>query len=153
MLQADSLKVAPELLKFVAGVATGWFLHVAKEWHFRKGLRDALYEELADNYSAIRFNVKKSDFQWLRANLNHELAFHAYHKASGNPEAFYRISEHGWFERCFKELEKCKSLSADDHGLFEQLKTVLGTIESIAPPADTELFRSKLPIHYANEIK
>jgi hypothetical protein len=114
MLMAGLLNVAGEIAKYAAGAVGGWFLHSAEEWQFRRGLRRALYQELANNYEAIRVSVDKLDFEWLRANLRYELAFHAYNKASGSPEAFYRIIEHGCLERCFKELEKCKSLPADD---------------------------------------
>jgi hypothetical protein len=66
---------------------------------------------------------------------------------------FYRIPEQGWLERCFKELEKCTALPQDDSELIVQLKRGSGTIESIAPPADAELFRSMLPSHHAANIK
>lgn len=86
----------------------------------RKELRNALYQELANNYAALRHNCGgNADFDWLRDNLRHELSFHAHKKAAGNPEAFYRIPEHGWLERSSKELEKCTKLPSDDKELVK----------------------------------
>jgi hypothetical protein len=151
----DAWSVVGDIVKVAGGALAGWFLHAVKERYERRELRHALYRELADNYSGIRYNCveERFDFDWLRKNLRDQLSFHAYKKASGNPEAFYCITEHGWFERCFKELEKCAALSDDDKELMEQLQRGAATIEGIAPPADTDLFRSMLPRQYAANIK
>jgi hypothetical protein len=151
----DVWSVAFDVLKVVAGGAVGWFLHIGKERLDRKRLRYAMYRELANNYAALLYNSAQGrcDFDWLRNNFTHELAFHAYKKAAGNPEAFYRIPEHGWLERSFKELQKCTTLPPDDKDLIGQLTLACGTIEGIAPPADAKMFRSMLPNQYAAHIK
>jgi hypothetical protein len=102
---ADPWSVASDVLKVVAGGAVGWFLHIGKERFDRKHLRYAMYRELANNYAVLLYNCApdRCDFDWLRNNLIHELALHAYKKAAANPEAFYRIPEHGWLERSFNE--------------------------------------------------
>ena len=151
----DVWSLAFDTLKVAAGGVAGWLLHIGKEYLYRKDLRYAMYRELVNNYTSVRYNSdpSKCDFGWLRKNLVHELTFHAYKKAGGNPEAFYRIPEHGWIERCFKEMEKCTTLPPDDNELIEQLTRACGTIEGIATPADAEMFRSMLPKQYAAHIK
>jgi hypothetical protein len=151
---ADAWSTTGEILKWLGGGIAGWFLHVAKEQYVRKELRSALYRELANNYSSLLYNCGADcNFDWLRHNLAQHLSFHAYTKVAANPEAFYRIPEHGWFERCFKELQQCTALPPADEDLMEQLTRTTATIEGICPPADTEKFQTLLPKQHATHIK
>ena len=42
-----------------------------------------------------------------------------------------------------------RRLPADDKVMVEQLVRAAVTIQGVVPPADRELFKSKLPAHYA----
>lgn len=129
-----------------------------KEKRDRELLREALVQEIANNYEAIRYWIdrERTDFDWLKQNIYREIIFFAHEEAARNPGRLYCLADHGWFVAVFRELKKlCEQCqNADDKELIELLRKALGTIKSGDKSPETRVaLRSKLREEYRANIQ
>lgn len=139
------------------GFGLGWWGHILRERRDGARLRSALYQELANCYEAVRHHTspERTDFEFLKTKLKHEVVFVGFEAASRNPPALYGIAEHGWLIGCYRELRKLCELApaTDDNDLINLLNTTLGMIENTPNEDARRLLAGALQPQYRNDIK
>jgi hypothetical protein len=140
------------------GFFFGWLKERLKESRENELLREAIYQELANNCEALLYWVapERVDFDWLKQNFAGEITFFAYEAAGKNPGGFYRIPEHGWMIAGYREMRKLaeRGPTATDLELIDLLHKALATIGQgdRDRPATKERLRSKLLPEYRDKI-
>jgi len=132
------------LLSAVVGFILGVVKDLYKETRDTSVLRNALYQEIANNYEAIHVESGSErwngDFKKLASSTASGLTSLAYEAAARSPLLF-RITEHGWIIACYRE---CKKFShnletCDSKEIMSRIASILGTIENVPPSCITHL--------------
>jgi len=150
------------VISLVAGAFVGfffaWLKDRLKERHENNLLREAIYQELANNCEALLYfaTPSRADLDWLKQNIGREITFFAYEAAGKNPGSFYRIPEHGWIIAAYRELRRLseRCLTADDRELIHLLQTAAATIgqgDRDRPETKKQL-QSKMAQEYREKI-